>query len=60
VGAAKLLQDNRSVVWFPAYGCALLAIGSPKFPGGPTVRRHLSVLGLDNWEFRPHWVHPSR
>ncbi|CAM9708595.1 unnamed protein product, partial [Scytosiphon promiscuus] len=59
VGAAKLVQDNKSVLWFPAYGCALLAIGSPKFPGGPTMRLHLSILGLDNWEFRPHWVHQS-
>lgn len=59
-GAMELVRDERSVMWFPAYGCALLAIGSPAFPGGPSVRRHLSVVGLDNWDLKPHWIHPPR
>ncbi|CAN0359803.1 unnamed protein product, partial [Scytosiphon promiscuus] len=53
------MRDGSSIKWFPAYGAALIAIGSPSVQGGPIVRRHLAVVGLDQWAFRPHWLHPG-
>ncbi|CAB1103179.1 unnamed protein product [Ectocarpus sp. CCAP 1310/34] len=60
VQASEQALDDRSVKWFPEYGCALLAVGSPSVRGGPVVRRHSSIIGLDKWVFEPHWLHPPR
>lgn len=58
--ASELVSDEESVQWFPEYDCALLAIGTPSFPGGPIVRRHLSIIGLDDWVVETHWLQPPR
>ncbi|CAM9741065.1 unnamed protein product, partial [Hapterophycus canaliculatus] len=58
--ASTLIRDETSVRWFPEYGAALLAVGSSSTQDGPIVRRHLYIVGLDNWSFRPHWTHPPR
>jgi len=51
--AADLTRDPRSVTWFPEHGAALLAVGRTAAPGGTVVHRNLSIVGLDNWEFKP-------
>ena len=58
--AADLMRDHRSVTWFPDYGAALLAIGNIAAPGGTVIQRTISIIGLDNWEFDPHWMNPPR
>ncbi|CAM9896127.1 unnamed protein product, partial [Ectocarpus fasciculatus] len=55
---SAVLNDDRSVKWFPEYGCALLAIGSPCAVGGPPVRRNLSLVGLDSWKLASRWLNP--
>lgn len=57
--ASSLMLDETSVKWFPAYGAALLAIGRSSVQGGPIVRRHLHIVGLDKGALKPYWVRPS-
>ena len=59
LSAAKLIQDDRSVKWFPKYGCALLAILSRDVSNEPIARRHLYIVGLDSWVLKAHWIRSS-
>lgn len=51
---------DGSVTWFPEHGAALLAAGQAAAPGGTIIQRKLSIIGLDNWKFEPHWMNPPR
>lgn len=56
--ASKLLGDDRTVKWFPEYGCALFAVGKSTVSGGPIEHRTLSIVGCDSWTFTPRWIPP--
>jgi hypothetical protein len=60
--AVSFVSSARNVTWFPAYGCALLALT-------PRDEEHIQaaadeitagLVGLDEWSFRVHRYLPWR
>ncbi|CAM9398492.1 unnamed protein product, partial [Choristocarpus tenellus] len=57
--AASFVSDNKTVKWFPRYGCAVLAIGQAS-PSDVVVKRRVIVVGLNEWTFGVHSSKTSR